>query len=337
MFRSFGGRKEIPRHLVGAVNSVDELDPADVAWNFGVLPPPVEVRDVVAAKKPLYAALPKLQGAWDGSTVVNHLEAVRKVLGDKAEDLVQYQPRGTCGGRAGSATIDIVQCILIASGKRAKFHRASHAFVYWQARKKYGMDNGSPGNENNDGVASGSVPEILSTIGIDNRDETGDVNYYGSGSDDLACQWGTGHISADLAAKLEGYAKDNVIDSWHPVKSAQELADGIAAGGVGIGSDNQGFTMSRDARGFCRPTGTWSHYQIRPSVGVWGGQKGFGYFQSWGRTTPSGPLLPGHFGNCFGVDFDVQDRIIRSGDWAVVFGFPLWELENGPLNLSWVF
>lgn len=334
--RTCGGVPEVPAHIRGQVRSIAEVAPQDLTWNFGVKPAPAVVEQMIAEKPTMHARLPALVGAWDGTTVVNHWDAVRKVLGANAEDLIQYQPRGTCGGRAGSFTIDMVQCIMIAAGKRAKFHRASHAWVYWQARKKYGMDRGNPSDDNNDGVASGSVPEILSTVGVDNRDETGDTNAYGQGSDDLACQWGCGKISSDLAKKLEDLAKDNVIDSWHPVKSAQELADGIAAGGVGIGSDNQGFTMQRDSNGFCRMSGTWSHYQVRCSVGVWGGVKGFGYNQSWGKTTPSGPLLPGHPGNCFGVRFEDQDRIIKSGDWAVVFGFPLWELENGPVDLSWV-
>lgn len=338
--RSCGGRPEVPQHLMGAVGGVSELAPQDIQWNFGVISPPPEVKRMVQAKPPLYSALPNLQGAWDGKTVVNACDAVRKVLGDThLEDLIQYQPRGTCGGRAGSATIDFVQCLLIGAGKRAKFHRASHAWVYWQARKKYGMDRGNPNNEGNDGVASGAVPEALSSVGIDTRDDTGDTNYYGQGSDDLACKWGCGQIDPSLASKLEQAAKDHVIDSWHPVRSAQELADGIAAGGIGIGSDNQGFTMQRDQDGFCRMSGTWSHYQTRVSVGAFGSRqrKGFGYWQSWGKTTPSGTLLPGHVGNCFGVDFDDQDRIIKSGDWAVVFGFPLFELEKGPADLAWMF
>lgn len=330
VFMAAGGRKTV---LMGA----DPSDPANIVWNFGLTPKTEEVDNLIRSKPSLHAQFPAMAGKWDGKATVNHWDAIRKVLGDKAEDLIQYQPRGTCGGRAGSFTVDAVQCVLIASGKRAKFKRSSHAFLYWQARKKYGMDRGNPNDEGSDGVASGSIPEILTTVGVDTRDETGDVNGYGTGSDNLACQWGAGRIDSSLARQLEQYATDNVITEWSPVTSAQELADGIAAGGIGIGSDMQGFTMSRDSAGFCRPTGQWAHYQVRVSVGVWGGRKGFGYNQSWGKTTPSGTMLPGHPGNCFGVDFDVQDRIIKSGEWAVVFGLPLWELESGGQDIPWTF
>ncbi len=330
-FSVVGGRSTV---LMGA----DPNDPANVIWNFGVIPKTPEVAQLITSKPTLHQRFPNLAGRWDGRTTINHWEAIRKVLGDEAEDLIQYQPRGTCGGRAGSFGLDAVQCVLIASGKqKAKFNRASHAWLYWQARKKYGMDNGNPNNENQDGVIGGSIPEILTTKGACNRPETNDLNAYGAGSDDLACKWGAGQISSTLAAELEKLASDNIITEWAPVASADELADGIASGGIGIGSDMQGFTMTRDNRGFCSPQGQWAHYQVRVSVGVFNGVKGFGYNQSWGKTTPNGPLLPGHPGNCFGVEFNLQDRIIKSGDWAVVFGFPLWELESGSFDIPWIF
>lgn len=325
----FGGRP------VGSLQAFTAGAPP--AWNFGVTPMPAEVDQLIRATPTLHQKFPAMVGKWDGTSTINHYEAAKTVLGTDAEKLIQWQPRGTCGGRAGSAAIDFVQCILIASGKRARFKHASHAFLYWQARKKYRMDRGSPSDEGNDGVAGGSIPEILTSVGVDTRDETGDLNWYGPGSDDLACQWGAGKIEPSLARQLEQYATDNVVTEWAPVRSAQELADGIAAGGIGIGSDMQGFTMTRDAAGFCRPQGQWAHYQIRVSVGVWGGRKGFGYWQSWGKDTPQGTLLPGHPGNCFGVEFAAQDRIVKSGEWAVVFGVPLWELEAGGQDIPWIF
>lgn len=315
-----------------------DLAPSEVPWNFGVQPETDEVTGLIQSTPSLYAHFPNLAGAWDGRSTVNHWSAAVKVLGDKAVELIQNQPRGTCGGRSGSAAIDLLQTILIAKGARAKFRRASHAFLYWLARRKYGMDKGTPTNKRNDGVPSGSIPEVLTTFGIDHREETGDNLYYGDGSDDLAVRWGCGLIDPALAARLIELAKDNVVTAWAPVNSAAELADGIAAGGIGIGSDSRGFTMTRDAEGFCTPSGTWYHYHVRCSVFKNArGRRGFGYFQSWGRDNPRGPLLDGHPGNCFGVDWEVQDAVCKSGRWAVVFGFPLWELERGPQDLPWVF
>ena len=265
-----------------------------------------------------------------------------KVYNIEVEEEHSYVADGiavhNCGGRAGSATIDFIQHILIASGKRAKFHRASHAALYFLARKKYNMLGGRWDRDNNDGVARGAITEALKMYGEVTREEIGDLNYYGDGSDDLACKLGAGMLP-DVQEKIIKLGADNICTEWTPVTSAQELADGIAAGGIGIGADGQGFTMQRDGKGFCRPSGTWQHYQIRVSVLSESdyGQKGFGYWQSWGRSTPDGPKLAGHPGNCFGVDWETQDYVCKNGAWAVVFGFPLWDLQQGLIDIPWNF
>lgn len=326
-------------NVMFATGDVDEE--ANKIWNFGVLPPGPELTKLVRTKPSFWAAFPHAQGKWDGQSTINHCVAVEKVAKDQGfsiEDLIQNQPRGTCGGRAGSATVDFVQCIMIALGQRAHFKRASHAAIYYGARKLYKMLEGDWQDENMDGVASGAVPEWLAKGGANTREELGDLLDDGAGSDDIACKLGAGQLP-DLAEKLEGLAKDNVIKDWAPVNSAQELADAIANGAIGIGSDMAGFTMTRDKDGFCRRSGQWAHYQVRVSVGVYGpssNRKGFGYWQSWGPKTPKGPLLPGHPGNCFGVDFADQDKIIKSGDWAAVWGVPLWEIQDEKLNLPWI-
>lgn len=330
-FASVGGKPELP---VGA-QKIGDVAPEDIMWNFGLQAETPAVTAMISATPALWDALPNLKGKWDGKSTINHWDAAQKVLSNP-EELIQYQPRGTCGGRAGSLTGDLVQCILIASGKRAKFHRCSHAAIYFAARKKYGMLNGDWRDDNNDGVASGSVPEALGSVaGYVQREETGDTNWYGAGSDDLACQLGAG-MHSDLQAKILQAGSDNIVTARYVVRSWQELADGIAGGGVGIGSDSQGFTMQRDSQGFCSPSGTWHHYHVRASIGVYDGRSGFGYAQSWGKTTPSGPALRGHPGNCFGVDVDVQDRVIKNGRWEVVFGFPLWDLQKG-VDIPWIF
>jgi hypothetical protein len=329
-FTAVGGRKVVN---FGA----DPNDPAAVAWNFGIVPKTADVDQMIQAKPTFHQRFPKMQGKWDGKTSVNHWKAVEKVLGAKAEDLIQYQPRGTCGGRSGSATCDLVQCILIAAGKRVEFKRVSHAGLYYHARKLYNMLNGSWTNDNNDGVASGSIPEAMAKMGLVHREEVGDTRYYGEGSDDLACKLGAGQMT-DLARKIDDLAKDNIVTEWTPVTSAAEAADAIASGGIIVGSDSRGFTMSRDAEGCCSPRGTWHHYHVRCGVEVLpSGRKVFAYYQSWGRTTPSGPRLPGYPGNVFGVDWNVQDQTIRSGEYAAVFGFPPFEIEEDKINVTWNF
>jgi hypothetical protein len=329
VFRSMGGRPET--RMKGKKE--------ETIWNFGILPPGPGIEEMIQAKPTLYSKFPHMRGAWDGKSTVNHYLVVQDVLKEQGVDpldLIQAQPRGTCGGRAGSTGAEILQCILIAKGMRAKFKRVSHAGIYYAARKLYNMLNGNWQSDDSDGVAGGSVPEAMAKIGMVHREEIGDDKWYGAGSDDLACQLGAG-MYRDLASKLEELAKDNIVTDWAPVKSAQELADGLANGGVGIGSDMQGFTTVRDNEGCCKPQGTWAHYHVRCSINVLkSGRKAFGYWQSWGKNNPQGPVFEGHPSNCFGVDWSVQDKLCKNYEWAVVFGFPLWDIQEGSIDIPWI-
>ena len=318
VFLNHGGELSF---LMGA----DPQDPASQTWNFGIGKPlvPVETRPA------FYEVFPNLQGRWDGKTSINHHDAVRKVLGT---DLKAWnQARGLCGGHAGARGLELLQCIMIASGNRAKYKPVSHAWLYYLARKKYGMLGGG------DGVAGGSIPEIMSEGGILNADEAGDTEFDGPNVDAVGVRWGAGQLRGEEANRLAGLARDNIVTAKLRCRSAQELADGIASMGVGICSDARGFTLTRDREGFCQPQGTWYHYHVRSGVFVSpSGRKGFAYDQSWGPGQPSGDLLPGYPSNCFGVSWDVMDASCRNGEVDVVLAVNLWDLEQGDLG-AWFF
>lgn len=320
VFQSVGG---VPFVQAG----MDPQDPANVIWNFGVAPSTPLVR--CDAGPSFYEVFPNLQGRWDGKSNVNHHSAAKKVLG---KDLPAHnQPTGTCGGRAGSRGSELLQLVLIANGKRAKFHYVSHAWIYYLARKEYNMLGGG------DGVASGAVPPVMAKYGLLNREESNDLEYAGKNSDKLAGKWGNGNISKEEYNSFSAMAADNLITAMVRCKSASECADALASGGILIQSDMQGYSMNRDNDGFCQAQGQWAHYQVRSGIVVRpSGRKGFAYDQSWGDTTPDGPLLEGYPGNCFGVDWDVQDSLCRSGVVHAVFGLDLWDMEKGKIDIDWV-
>lgn len=316
----------VAEYAVGAAEG--ERD-AVLSWNFGLAPLPSESQSVPAAPS-LYGTVPNIAGRWDGRTTVNHNRAVRQVLG---RDLTaQYQRAGTCGGRAGSRGLDILQCIQIAAGKAAKFRPASHAWLYFLARREWNMLG------KGDGVASGSIPDAMAKYGALQREECGDTDQDSPQTDRLAQLWGAGRIDrADLERYL-GLANDNLVTARLRVNSAQELADGLAAGGVGVISDAQGYTMTRDSEGVCHPSGTWYHYHTREGVLVLpSGRRVFAYGQSWGKNTPKGPPLPDFPDNCFGVDWEVQDHCCRTGKCDILFAFDLWDIEKDKLRLDWIF
>lgn len=322
-FKALGG---VPVVAAGA----DPADPDAVHWNFGVLGQPGRPGAVVACGRPsLHAAAPRLAGAWDGKTTICIPDLERKVLG--ATVPAQYQTIGDCGGRAGSGCLDDLQVILIAAGRRAKFHRASHAWPYYLARREYNMLG------TDDGVPDGSVPVVLAKYGALNREECGDTEFAGPASDRLAAAWGAGRISGEDRQKYEQLAADNLIKDYARCASAREVADALASGGAVISSDSSGFTMTRDADGICRRQGTWYHYHDINGVCVVNGRTIYSYKQSWGDTTPGGPrLLDGRFpGHCFGIDEAAMDEMCRRGTVHAVFSFALWDEDQSPPQIDW--
>jgi hypothetical protein len=325
-FSQVGGVQVAPGTVMRVGGNDVEQSDGTLAWNFGISTAPAGVD--VPLQQTFWQAFPNLQGRWDGKTRINHHESVRKALGKDID--AQKQPKGTCGGRSGSLGVDLIQCILIASGKRAKFRRTSHAWPYFLARREFNMLGGG------DGVADGSIPPVLAKFGALHREEAGDTDYNSGRSDDLAAAWGGGRLDRAKAAELEGLAKDNIVTISAPVKSAAEMADAIASGGVIVCSDDRGYSMRRDAEGICSPQGTWYHYHVRSGVGVTPrGRKVFDYNQSWGQNTPDGPRLDGCPDHCFGVEWDVDDQNTRRGTFHAIFGFDLWDLESG--KIPWTF
>lgn len=332
-FLSKGAVDETP---ITAVAQGASATAQGAVYNFGVKQVDSVKQRRMQTTPTLYGRFPRLQGKWDGKSTVNHHLAVQNVFGKFLP--AHNQPRGTCGGRAGSRGLEILQCVLINAGVRAKFRFVSHALIYWLARREYKMDKGNPSDERNDGVAGGSVPEILAKYGCVHREESGDLLFAGQGSDDLACKWGAGKIDEATKTEMLKLASDNIVTAKVRAQSAQECADGLAAGGVIIQSDAQGYEMTRDRYGVCRAKGTWYHYQVRSGVRVTpDGRKVFQYDQSWGDDTPQGPLLEGCPGNVFGVEWDVQDRLCKNGEVDIILGFDLFDLEQGAYDLDYIY
>lgn len=225
-----------------------------------------------------------------------------------------------CGGRTGKRAAEHLQAIMISSGRAAKFYKVSHAWLYALARREYGMLGGG------DGVPDGSIPEVMAKYGLLHADESGDLNDYGAGSDDLAAKWGGRGGPPTSMFKL---AEDNKVESnVVKVRSIAELMDGYAAGGVGLVSSLRGFTMSRDSRGVCAAQGQWAHY-MTGSGGWWDGGRIWPTIdQSWGRNTPDGPMIEGGRwpDYSFAADKDVVQRdMIANGSFHLIFSFPLWD------------
>lgn len=303
----------------------DRNNPDDTLWNFGLMGRPGIEGPIIADNAPnLYDVAPHIQGLWDGKTTICCHDAARKVLGDYMP--AQMQPKGTCGGRTGKQAGQLLQTILIAAGRQAKYYKVSHAWLYALARMEYGMLGGG------DGVPDGSIPPIMAKYGLLHFDEAGEVSDYGSGSDDLAAKWGGRSGPPKAMFQL---AEDNKVEAnLVKVRSLKEYADGIAAGGVGLVSSMRGFDMERDADGCCDARGSWAHYMTTSGIMVVRGRTKVPIDQSWGRNTPSGPRLEqGRWPDySFGADGEVFERdMIQRGSTHLIFSYPLWD-ESKVIN-----
>ena len=110
-----------------------------------------------------------------------------------------------------------------------------------------------------------------------------------------------------------------------PVHSYEEGSAFLRQGYSVVGGSNQGFSMTRDKDGFCKPQGSWAHctrFRGRRT----GRRPGWAYGQSWGAGVPGGPknitldsgrVLELPEGTFF-VDPDTINRMIRQGEFYAV-------------------
>lgn len=287
-------------------------------WNFGYIPPTQEQTDAVLATLPnptVAQAAPHLMGTWDGKTSFSLWAVAKKVLGKELP--AQRQTLGTCVSRGWSLALNLLQCSMIAQGGAFEFRPVAHAPIYGGSREIAGI-LAPPGR---DGSFGGAAARSVKEIGNAYLDELND-SY---DSDKLAGQMGHKGVPADVK-KL---CSDNLVKDTTQVKTFEEAANLIFNGYPVPVCSNQGFTMTRDKDGFCKPQGSWAHCMCFASVIVLpSGKRGLGCGQSWGQNTPSGTLLSGCPDYVFGVDEETCNRMLRGGDSYGVANFDSWKAQD---------
>jgi hypothetical protein len=239
-------------------------------------------------------------GGWDGKSSVPLWRMCIKVTGGNLP--AQKQDRGTCVSRGWSRGADYLQCVQIACGKPEEYYPISHAAVYGMA-KEVGNDL-----SNKDGAVGAWAAKAVNEYGLVRNIDVND-----SDTDDaLAVKWGAKGVPQDVKDKMRG----NLVKTVSLVKSVEAAADLLANGYLVPVCSDQGFTMTRDKDGFCKPRGSWNHCMLFSGVIVLpSGRKGLLCEQSWGQNTPDGPVVLGDApDNSFGVDWDVADSMLKQED-----------------------
>jgi hypothetical protein len=228
--------------------------------------------------------------------------AYKDVLGDFPD--YPGQQIGECVSFGHGHGNDLLQCVEIAAGDKAMVYKETDTeFIYGESRKVGGMLG------NQDGSYGGAAVKAMMTVGMVSRDMLGaDGSYSGRRSKD----WGrTGPPS-----NYESMAAQFKLGSAALVQTWDELVAAIRNGYPVTICSNQGFTMQRDADGFCQPRGVWNHCMF--ISGVRFDKPGACIMQSWGRNTPSGPTALGQPDYSFWAPQHAVERILGQGDsWAL--------------------
>ena len=125
--------------------------------------------------------------------------------------------------------------------------------------------------------------------------------------------------------ELEPYAKERRCSEVTLAVDFEQAAAAIQNGYPVVVCSGQGFSMSRDADGFCKPGGTWWHCMVFAAV-RWGKRPGLLCLNSWGDSNTVGKhypeTMPTAVRNCsFYVDADVCTRMLSGRDSYVYAGY----------------
>lgn len=296
------------------------VPPPEPPRAYGWVPNPVAVAAIQAELAcPEFRDTEAFTADYDGPENVYLWDACRKVTGDLLPPRDQRSV-GSCVAFGTASAVEHLMCLQIASGSAESYRDLAQEVIYGGSRIEVGG-----GRVRGDGSVGAWAAKFVQQYGVVPRGVHGphDLGQY----DESRCRaFGTHGVPDDL----EPLARRHPVRTITAVTSWAQCAAAIRNGYPVIACSDQGFTMARDADGFCRPRGVWFH--CLAVVGVRGGNRPGGFLlNSWGPTAHTGPLGPGNPSPAgFWCDADVLDRMLAAGDsWAFsnVVGFPARKLD----------
>jgi len=283
--------------------------------NFGWIDDPDAVRHCLAEMDcGTFRDTAAFAARKDGSENVYLWESARTVTGDVLPSRDQKSV-GSCVGFATAAAIEHLSLVQITEGEAAEYRHLAPEVIYGGSRIEIGG-----GRIRGDGSIGAWAARWVREYGVVPRDRHGshDLRLY----DENRCRdYGRRGVPDDL----EVLAKEHPVRGVVNVRSWEECRAAIQNGYPVLVCSSQGFTMERDADGFCNPRGRW--YHAMAVVSVRGGARPGGFLlNSWGPEAHRGPRYPADAPACgFWADADVLDRMLAQGDsWAFsrFVGFP---------------
>jgi hypothetical protein len=247
-------------------------------------------------------------------------KALRDANGGSYPDYPAQQI-GDCVGQGHGHGNDLLQAVEIAMGDETMvFSQTSTEFIYATSREVAGILGRS------DGSYGSAAVKAMTTIGMISRAMIGTDGAY---SGQRAKDWGYRGAPQDLKTRAASYklGAAAIVTDWDSLVAA--LSNGYP---VTICS-NQGFTLERDANGFCRARGTWGHCML--IGGIRNDIQGACIIQSWGSNMPTGPTALDQPSYSFWAERSVVERILSQGDSWALSKTPAFETRELPARWTY--
>lgn len=237
---------------------------------------------------------------------------------------------GSCVGWAAALCVDVLAACDIVYRKESESWggRTIEASLYGLSRVEA---RGQRSNNGGDGSTGFHAAKSVRDYGCLHYG----VDYNGTKFDGHSSQrerdWGRN----GLPDALEPFAKERRCSETTLVTSFMDVARAVSNGYGCVICSMQGFSMSRDDDGFCRPGGTWPHALFAGGV-RWGKRPGALILNSWGASNTVGKHYPHNIPEpvsvcSFWADADVIDRMCRGEDtytYAGYSGFKATKIDN---------
>lgn len=216
--------------------------------------------------------------------------------------------------------VDLLACVEIAIGNEPE------SFVETATEPIYGVSRVDVGGGRlrGDGSVGAWAAKAVTDFGTASRESVGAY------SGQRAREWGSRGVPSEIKSKLT----EHKVRTTSLVTTYEELEDALANGYPVVVCSNQGFSMTRDANGFCRAQGSWSHCMLICAVRA-DERPGACIFQSWGANVPSGSLSLDQPNNSFWADRQTVSRMLSARDSFALSSFDGY--PGRPLPSNWTY
>jgi hypothetical protein len=228
---------------------------------------------------------------------------------------------GSCVGWGASLAVDLTSACDIVYRREPEVWRGRtiESSLYGFSRVEA---RGKTVNNGGDGSTGFHAAKAIRELGcLHYGVEYGSVVIAESGKAERDRSWGRNGVPNEL----EPYAKERRCSEVTLAVDFEQAAAAIQNGYPVVVCSGQGFSMSRDADGFCKPGGTWWHCMVFAAV-RWGKRPGLLCCNSWGDSNTTGKhypeTMPTAVRNCsFYVDAEVCTRMLSGRDSYVYAGY----------------